>query len=80
MRAAVQEAVDDANKAVSKAEAIRKFEILDDDFTEANGYLTPVAEAQAQPGDEGLRRPGRGASTPDRRPGLSGGGHAGAGP
>jgi long-chain acyl-CoA synthetase len=39
--AAVQVAVDDANKAVSKAEAIRKFHILDDDFTEANGYLTP---------------------------------------
>ncbi len=41
VRAAVQAAVDDANRAVSKAEAIRKFEILDDDFTEANGYLTP---------------------------------------
>jgi long-chain acyl-CoA synthetase len=41
VRAAVQSAVDDANKAVSRAEAIRKFEILDDDFTEANGYLTP---------------------------------------
>jgi long-chain acyl-CoA synthetase len=41
VRAAVQAAVDDANKAVSRAEAIRKFEILDDDFTEANGYLTP---------------------------------------
>jgi long-chain acyl-CoA synthetase len=41
VRAAVQTAVDDANKAVSKAEAIRKFDILDDDFTEANGYLTP---------------------------------------
>jgi long-chain acyl-CoA synthetase len=39
--AAVQGAVDDANKAVSKAEAIRKFQILDGDFTEANGYLTP---------------------------------------
>jgi long-chain acyl-CoA synthetase len=41
VRAAVQAAVDDANKAVSRAEAIRKFAILDDDFTEANGYLTP---------------------------------------
>jgi long-chain acyl-CoA synthetase len=41
VRAAVQGAVDEANRAVSKAEAIRKFEILDDDFTEANGYLTP---------------------------------------
>jgi long-chain acyl-CoA synthetase len=41
VRAAVQSAVDDANKAVSRAEAIRTFEILTDDFTEANGYLTP---------------------------------------
>ena len=41
VRAAIQAGVDDANKAVSKAEAIRKFDILVDDFTEANGYLTP---------------------------------------
>jgi long-chain acyl-CoA synthetase len=41
VRAAIQTAVDDANKAVSRAEAIRTFEILDEDFTEANGYLTP---------------------------------------
>ena len=41
VRAAIQAGVDDANKAVSKAEAIRKFVILVDDFTEANGYLTP---------------------------------------
>src|SRR3712207_576232 len=34
--AAVQSAVDDANKAVSKAEAIKKFRILGSDFTEAN--------------------------------------------
>ena len=61
VRAAIQAAVDDANKAVSKAEAIRKFDILADDFTEDNGYLTPVAEAQAQRRDEGLRRRGRGA-------------------
>ena len=39
--AEVQRAVDDANKAVSKAESIRKFAILPGDFTEANGYLTP---------------------------------------
>ncbi len=41
VRAAIQAGVDDANKAVSKAEAIRKFVVLVDDFTEANGYLTP---------------------------------------
>lgn len=39
--AAIQAAVDDANKAVSKAESVRKFVVLDHDLTEANGYLTP---------------------------------------
>ena len=38
---ALQEAVDRANDAVSKAESIRKFVVLSGDFTEANGYLTP---------------------------------------
>jgi long-chain acyl-CoA synthetase len=38
--AAVQEAVDDANKAVSRAESIRKFRILDGDFTQESGQLT----------------------------------------
>lgn len=39
--AAVQKAVDDANSQVSQAESIRKFEILREDWTEENGYLTP---------------------------------------
>ncbi|MFL6238029.1 MAG: AMP-dependent synthetase/ligase [Actinomycetes bacterium] len=39
---AIQEAVDDANKAVSHAEAIRKFRILPVDFTEEGGQLTPT--------------------------------------
>ena len=38
--AVVQTAVDDANKAVSKAESIRKFTILTTDFTIAGGHLT----------------------------------------
>jgi long-chain acyl-CoA synthetase len=38
--AAVQEEVDDANKAVSRAESIRKFRILDSDFTQEAGQLT----------------------------------------
>jgi long-chain acyl-CoA synthetase len=38
--AAVQEAVDDANKAVSRAESIRKFRILEEDFTQEAGQLT----------------------------------------
>ena len=41
LRAEVQAAIDDANKAVSKAESIRKFVILADDWTEAGGQLTP---------------------------------------
>jgi long-chain acyl-CoA synthetase len=36
----VQAAVDDANHAVSRAEAIRKFRILDGDFTQEAGQLT----------------------------------------
>ena len=41
LRAAIQGAVDDANKAVSKAESIRKFAILPDSWTEESGQLTP---------------------------------------
>jgi len=40
LRAEVQEAVDDANKAVSRAEAIKKFRILDVDFTQEDGHLS----------------------------------------
>jgi long-chain acyl-CoA synthetase len=39
--AEVQHAVDDANAAVSRAESIRKFVILADDWTEEAGQLTP---------------------------------------
>jgi long-chain acyl-CoA synthetase len=39
--AEIQAGVDDANKAVSKAEAIRKFTILPVDWTEEGGQLTP---------------------------------------
>jgi long-chain acyl-CoA synthetase len=41
LTAEIQAAVDDANKAVSRAESIRKFRILSSDFTEASGHLTP---------------------------------------
>jgi long-chain acyl-CoA synthetase len=41
LQAEIQTAIDDANKAVSKAESIRKFVILADDWTEAGGQLTP---------------------------------------
>ncbi len=39
--AEVQRAVDAANAAVSRAESIRKFQILATDLTEASGHLTP---------------------------------------
>jgi long-chain acyl-CoA synthetase len=41
LAAAVQAAVDDANAVVSQAEAVRKFVIVDEDWTQENGYLTP---------------------------------------
>jgi long-chain acyl-CoA synthetase len=37
----LQAAVDEANKAVSRAETVRRFRVLPRDFTEQNGYLTP---------------------------------------
>jgi long-chain acyl-CoA synthetase len=37
----VQQAVDDGNAAVSKAESVRKFRVLAAEFTPENGYLTP---------------------------------------
>ncbi|PSK91826.1 long-chain acyl-CoA synthetase [Murinocardiopsis flavida] len=46
--AAVQEAVDAANRHVSKAESIRRFTVLPSPFTEADGTLTPTLK---------LRRP-----------------------
>ncbi|GAC1330052.1 MAG: AMP-dependent synthetase/ligase [Mycobacteriales bacterium] len=41
LRGDIEAAVADANKAVSKAESIRKFRILPVDFTEEGGQLTP---------------------------------------
>ncbi|MBW5422285.1 AMP-binding protein [Streptomyces sp. BG9H] len=41
MIAEVQRAVDHANAAVSRAESIRRFAIIEGEFSEANGLLTP---------------------------------------
>lgn len=41
IRASLSQAIDRANEGVSRAEGIRKFEILPVDFTEASGLLTP---------------------------------------
>ena len=41
LRAEIEAAVEEANKAVSKAESIRKFTILPDEWSEEGGELTP---------------------------------------
>ena len=41
LRAEVQSAVDRANQAVSQAEAVRRFTVLPEDWTEEGGQLTP---------------------------------------
>jgi long-chain acyl-CoA synthetase len=46
LRKEIQAAVDHANKAVSHAEAIKKFAILTEDFTEAGGQLTPTLKVR----------------------------------
>jgi long-chain acyl-CoA synthetase len=48
LRLEFQSAVDDANKAVSHAEAIKRFAILEVDFTEAGGQLTPTMKVRRQ--------------------------------
>ncbi|MFF5172017.1 AMP-dependent synthetase/ligase [Micromonospora sp. NPDC000089] len=48
LRAEVQGAIDQANLAVSKAEAIKVFRILPRDFTEATGELTPSLKVKRQ--------------------------------
>ena len=46
LRATVQEAVDHANKAVSRAESIREFVILPQDFSIESGELTPTLKVK----------------------------------
>ncbi|HET6938988.1 MAG TPA: AMP-dependent synthetase/ligase [Nocardioides sp.] len=41
LRSEIETAIEDANKAVSKAESIRKFQILPGEWTEEGGQLTP---------------------------------------
>ena len=41
LNAEIQDAVHEANKAVSRAESIRRFRVLQHDFTEEGGQLTP---------------------------------------
>ena len=46
LRAEIQDAVNSANELVSHAEAIKKFHILDSDFTEESGELTPTMKVK----------------------------------
>lgn len=48
VRAEVERAVTKANLLVSRAESIRKFEIVPDAFTQANGLITPSLKAKRQ--------------------------------
>ena len=48
VRAALDRAVERANKAVSRAESIRKYTVLATDFTVDNGYLTPSLKVKRQ--------------------------------
>lgn len=47
-RAEVERAVNKANELASRAESIRKFEIVPDEFTEENGLVTPSMKARRQ--------------------------------
>ncbi|OLZ65794.1 long-chain fatty acid--CoA ligase [Streptomyces sp. IMTB 2501] len=48
MRADVQRAVDHANAAVSRAESIRAFALVEGEFSEENGLLTPSLKVKRQ--------------------------------
>lgn len=55
VRAEVDRAVNKANELVSRAESIRKFEIVADEFTEENGLVTPSMKARRQAVNEYYR-------------------------
>ncbi|MER6407838.1 AMP-binding protein [Streptomyces viridosporus] len=52
MRADVQQAVDYANRAVSRAESIRAFTLVEGEFTEDNGLLTPSLKVKRRAAQE----------------------------
>ncbi|MFF5159296.1 AMP-dependent synthetase/ligase [Streptomyces sp. NPDC000348] len=52
MRAEVQKAVDYANEAVSRAESIRAFTLIEGEFTEENGLLTPSLKVRRRAAQE----------------------------
>ena len=50
--AEVQRVIDQANQSVSRAESIRRFEILPEQFTVENGMLTPSLKTRRKPIEE----------------------------
>ncbi|MCC8449411.1 AMP-dependent synthetase/ligase [Streptomyces rochei] len=69
MRAEVQKAVDHANAAVSRAESIRAFRIVDGEFTEENGLLTPSLKVKRQAAVTAYADEIEALYAPGRRPG-----------
>ncbi len=55
LKAEIQKAVDDGNLAVSTAESVRKFRILDTEFNPGERLSDTVSEAQAKRDHEGFR-------------------------
>ncbi|MFI9262849.1 AMP-dependent synthetase/ligase [Streptomyces werraensis] len=56
MHADVQKAVDYANEAVSRAESIRKFVVVEGEFSEENGLLTPSLKVRREAAQETYAR------------------------
>ena len=55
VRAEVQKYVDQANEGVSRAESVRKFIILPEEFTQENGLMTALDEGHPSEGHQALR-------------------------
>lgn len=55
VRAEVQKWVDQANEGVSRAESVRKFIILPEEFTQENGLMTASMKVIPSEGDQALR-------------------------